>query len=137
MAATTAGRGSGHRGGELPRVQDEDEGEDVSFVFILAKRYLGRDGLCWAGAVGPVVGLCWWAARPGKLQVGFSSLFFFCFYFLFSIFYFEFNFECFSILQMLYMLIPFGCCVMTITPIFHLKQVFYIALYYILVFYSK
>jgi hypothetical protein len=38
-AATTAGRGSGHRGGELLRVQDEDEGEDVSFVFILAKRY--------------------------------------------------------------------------------------------------
>jgi hypothetical protein len=77
------------RGGELPRVQDEDEGEDVSFVFILAKRYLGRDGLCWAGAVGPVVGLCWWAARPGKLQVGFSSLFSFS-VFLFSVFYFLF-----------------------------------------------
>jgi hypothetical protein len=35
------------------------------------------------------------------------------------------------------MLIPFGCCEMTITPIIHLKQVFYKALYYILVFYSK
>jgi hypothetical protein len=84
MAATTAGRGSGHRGGELPRVQDEDEGEDVSFVFILAKRYLGRDGLCWAGAVGPVVG-----CAGGLLgQVSSRWVFLLSFLFLFSNFLF-------------------------------------------------
>jgi hypothetical protein len=51
-----------------------------SSLLSVAKGYLGHDGLCWAGAVGLGVGLCWWAAQPGKFQVGFllfsfSSLF--------------------------------------------------------------
>jgi hypothetical protein len=47
----------------------------------------------WDG-VGPMLLGCWWAAQPGKVLVGFSSLFSFS-VFLFSVlnFYFEFRFE--------------------------------------------
>jgi hypothetical protein len=70
----------GRRGGELPRVQDEDEDDDVSFVFIHAKGYSGRDGLCWANVDGLLGGL----PRPGKGPGGFPPLF------LLSVFFFYF-----------------------------------------------
>jgi hypothetical protein len=74
---------------------DEDEDDDVSFVSIHAKGYLGCVGLSWAGAAGLLVaasGLpqlgCGWAARPGKLLS----------FILFSVFFLIFCFEfCFSI----------------------------------------
>jgi hypothetical protein len=52
--------------------EDEDE---APLVDISTKRY-------WAG-VGPMLLGCWWAARPGEVQVS-------PFYFLFSVFYFLF-----------------------------------------------
>jgi hypothetical protein len=40
-----------------------------SSLLSVAKGYLGHDGLCWAGAVGPVVGLVGGLRRLGKVQV--------------------------------------------------------------------
>jgi hypothetical protein len=73
----------------------EDEDELLTSVF---DEGVSRadPGLCWPVLAGLLVGLCCWAAggltRPGKVQVGFSLLFFL---FLFSVLYilFEFIFE--------------------------------------------
>jgi hypothetical protein len=74
----------------------EDEDELLTSVF---DEGVSRadPGLCWPVLAGLLVGLCCWAAggltRPGKVQVGFSLLFFFLFLFSVLYFLFEFIFE--------------------------------------------
>ena len=65
----TTGRGSPRRGGELLRVEWGKRRRRRLSVFIHAKGYLGHVGLCWSGAVGPVVGLVGGLRRLGKVQV--------------------------------------------------------------------
>jgi hypothetical protein len=84
-SAATAGRGVRVAVASSRASSDEDEDDDVSFVFIHAKGYLGRDGLCWAGAAGLLVG-CHGQVRSGKV----FPLFLF---YLFSVFYFYFEFR--------------------------------------------
>jgi hypothetical protein len=84
-AATTAGRGSGHRGGELPRVLWRRRRRVRRLRSYPSKTISGLVwaevlGCCWALVLG-----CTVVARPGKLLLYFSSFCFF--YFLFYIFY--------------------------------------------------
>jgi hypothetical protein len=77
-----------HRAGALPRVADgKDEDDDLVFGLILAKRYAGLPwavlgSSCWVDS-GLLLGFPGWAAAAGKSISSPSSIFFFCFTFLF------------------------------------------------------
>jgi hypothetical protein len=86
-SAAIAGRGAGVAVASFCASSVEDEDDDVSFVYIHAKRYVDLFGPCWAEKVGLLVGCAGGLLRPEEVQVRFSPLlffFYFCSYFLFS-----------------------------------------------------